>query len=79
MTAKAQAFRQEQKDILHGKGSHAGCSHAVAGKKKTTIGDVTSLNITMLKAGGWGFSLRLLLFWVKLVCDGLRLVIQIVS
>ena len=49
VTQRAQAFRQMQKDTLHGTGSHAGCSHGVA--KKKVLGDVTSLNITMLKAG----------------------------
>lgn len=48
---KALDFRQEQKDILHGKGHHAGCSHAVVRKKAATLGDVTSLNVTMLRAG----------------------------
>ena len=28
-----------------------GCSHSVAAAKKTTLGDVTSLNITMLRSG----------------------------
>jgi len=47
---KALAFREAQRDLLHGEGKHAGCSHAVAAKKKM-LGDVTSLNITMLRAG----------------------------
>lgn len=47
---KALKFRKEQKDILHGVGTHAGCSHSVATKKKQ-LGDVTSLNITVLRAG----------------------------
>lgn len=49
ISQKALAFRQQQKDILHGVGSHAGCNHGVA--KKKALGDVTSLNITMLRAG----------------------------
>ena len=32
MTNRALKFRQEQRDILHGSGHHAGCSHAVAKK-----------------------------------------------
>lgn len=44
---RAMAFRKEQKDLLHG-GLHAGCSHSVA---KKTLGDVTSLNLTVLRAG----------------------------
>ncbi len=49
LAQKALAFREGQKDLLFGKGKHAGCSHAVASKK--TLGDVTSLNITTLEAG----------------------------
>jgi aminoacylase len=48
---KALSYRGEQKDLLHGKDSHAGCSHAVQQKKKTTLGDVTSLNLTSIHAG----------------------------
>jgi aminoacylase len=51
---KALTFRRNQKDILHGKGcDHTGCTHSVAGKNKSkkTLGDVTSLNVTALKAG----------------------------
>ena len=51
VTSKAMEFRKEQKDILHGVNQHAGCSHAVAVKKKATLGDVTSMNITMLRSG----------------------------
>jgi aminoacylase len=56
VTQRALAFRQQQKDILHGVGhsNHESCSHAVAKKhrvKKKTLGDVTSLNVTMLRAG----------------------------
>jgi aminoacylase len=47
---KALDYRQTQKDRLHGMGNHAGCSHAIAGKKKLTLGDVTSINVTMLRA-----------------------------
>lgn len=49
VTQKALAFRQQQKDILHGVNSHAGCNHSVA--KKKVLGDVTSLNVTLLRAG----------------------------
>lgn len=48
---KALAFRQEQKDLLHGGAVPGACSHAIAAKKKTTLGDVTSLNLTMLRSG----------------------------
>lgn len=48
---RALEFRKAQKDILHGVGQHAGCSHAVAKKKEATLGDVTTLNVTMLRAG----------------------------
>jgi aminoacylase len=56
VTERALSFRQEQKDLLHGVGnsSHHNCSHVVARKlrdKKITPGDVTSLNVTMLRAG----------------------------
>jgi aminoacylase len=44
---KALAFRQDQKDLLFGRGVHAGCDHAVA----KSLGDVTSLNVTMMRAG----------------------------
>lgn len=46
---KALEYRADQLDLLHGKGHHAGCNHAVVRKK--TLGDVTSLNVTMLRAG----------------------------
>ena len=58
---KALAFREGQRKELHGECLHdaANCSHAVAAKriardrkkKKKTLGDVTSLNITTLQAG----------------------------
>ena len=58
VTQRALAFRQQQKDILHGGNGaslHASCSHSVAAKnaksKKTVLGDVTSLNVTMMRAG----------------------------
>jgi aminoacylase len=51
ISQRALDFRKEQKDLLHGSGSHAGCSHAVAAAKKKTLGDVTSLNITTMQAG----------------------------
>lgn len=50
---KALDFRRQQKEQLHGgppqSHNHAGCSHSVARKK--TLGDVTSLNLTVLRAG----------------------------
>jgi aminoacylase len=49
ISQRALEFRKEQKDILHGIGKHAGCSHSVARSK--TLGDVTSLNLTVLRAG----------------------------
>ena len=55
--SKALAFRAEQKDLLFGGGGpskHAGCAHAIAAKGKTaltTLGDVTTLNITGMRAG----------------------------
>lgn len=48
---KALAFRQGQRSILHDDPKHENCAHAVAAKKKKTLGDVTSLNITTLQAG----------------------------
>ena len=58
VTQRALAFRQQQKDILHGSNGtsvHSNCAHAIAAKnirnKKTVLGDVTSLNVTMLRAG----------------------------
>ena len=62
---RALAFRNEQRDILHGAGApadHSNCAHAVVAKRqrllhessrggKMTLGDVTSLNITTLEAG----------------------------
>jgi len=57
-------FREGQKAALHGSiddAKHMNCAHAVAAKKRrtandnngtqTTLGDVTSLNITTLQAG----------------------------
>lgn len=49
LSNKALKFRQGQKDLL-GMKDHENCTHAVVAKKKT-LGDVTSLNITSLKAG----------------------------
>jgi len=49
---KAMLFRQEQRRELHGGAEHpAGCSHSVAAK---TIGDVTSLNLSMIRSGNRG-------------------------
>lgn len=44
---KALEFRKDQRDLLYGAGKHAGCAHAVA----KSLGDVTSLNVTMLRSG----------------------------
>jgi len=53
VTDKALKFRQQQRDELFGVGDgsdqHLGCSHAIV--KKKGLGDVTSLNVTMLRAG----------------------------
>ena len=63
---KALAFREEQRELLHGDGDisadSCNCAHSVAAKRqkmlsklrkdnKMTLGDVTSLNITTLQAG----------------------------
>ena len=48
---KALRYREEQKEMLHGCGRPGGCGHAVAAKKKKVLGDVTTLNITAIKAG----------------------------
>lgn len=48
---KALEFRTQQRGRLHSGCESAGCSHSVASAKKTTLGDVTSLNLTMLRAG----------------------------
>jgi aminoacylase len=48
---KALYYREQQKDLLHGTNHHAGCSHAVVKKKALTLGDVTTINVTMLRAG----------------------------
>lgn len=50
---RALVFREEQRSLLHGdEGGResCACSHSVAAKKKV-LGDVTSLNITLLKTG----------------------------
>jgi aminoacylase len=45
---RALSFREAQKKKLHsGKDQHEACSHSVAAK----LGDVTSLNVTLLRAG----------------------------
>ena len=49
LSNKALAFRKGQKEQL-GMAEHENCTHAVVAKRKT-LGDVTSLNITSLKAG----------------------------
>ena len=48
---KALEFRTQQRGRLHSGCESAGCSHSVASAKKATLGDVTSLNLTMLRAG----------------------------
>jgi aminoacylase len=50
---KALAFREGQRQVLHGENNHEhhNCAHAVAAKQKRTLGDVTTLNITTLQAG----------------------------
>mmetsp|Transcript_22161 Transcript_22161/g.34086 ORF Transcript_22161/g.34086 Transcript_22161/m.34086 type:complete len:326 (+) Transcript_22161:1-978(+) len=50
LSQKALEFRQGQRALL-GLDDHSNCSHALAAKKKKTLGDVTSLNITSLEAG----------------------------
>ena len=49
---RALTYRAQQRNLLHKNCSHTNaCSHAVAASRKTTMGDVTSLNITMLRSG----------------------------
>jgi len=48
---KALRFRQGQRELLHEDAAHENCAHAVAAKKKKSLGDVTTLNITSLEAG----------------------------
>lgn len=48
---KALAFREGQRAALHENPNHENCAHAVAAKKKKSLGDVTTLNITTLQAG----------------------------
>ena len=50
ISQKAMAFRTGQRDLLQMKHSE-NCTHAVVAKKKKTLGDVTSLNVTTLQAG----------------------------
>merc|ERR1719453_298939 len=48
---RALTYRAQQRNLLHKNCSHTNaCSHAVAASRKTTMGDVTSLNITMLRS-----------------------------
>mmetsp|Transcript_8032 Transcript_8032/g.11890 ORF Transcript_8032/g.11890 Transcript_8032/m.11890 type:complete len:313 (+) Transcript_8032:168-1106(+) len=63
MANKALAFRKGQRDALHGTfhADHSNCSHAIAAKKRRLnkdaqqsemkLGDVTTLNLTMIQAG----------------------------
>lgn len=49
---RALAFREEQRILLHGSDQavgSCGCNHSVAAKK--VLGDVTSLNLTVLRSG----------------------------
>jgi aminoacylase len=51
---KALAFRTRQRHELlgnDGDDQHQNCTHAVARKRRRTLGDVTTLNITTLQAG----------------------------
>jgi aminoacylase len=51
---KALAFRTRQRHELLGdaaENEHSNCTHAVARKRRRTLGDVTTLNITTLQAG----------------------------
>lgn len=50
LSQKALKFRKGQRDLLDMKECE-NCTHAVVAKKKRTLGDVTSLNITTLQAG----------------------------
>ena len=50
VSQKALAFRKGQRDLLQMKHCE-NCTHAVVAKKKKSLGDVTSLNITTLQAG----------------------------
>ncbi len=50
LSQKALKFRQGQRALLE-MTDHENCTHAVVAKKKRTLGDVTSLNITTLQAG----------------------------
>ena len=51
LSTKALQFRKGQREQLLGMSDHENCTHAVVAKKKKTLGDVTSLNITSLTAG----------------------------
>jgi aminoacylase len=46
---EALRFRSEQRALLHGGGCAHGCDHSVAAK--STLGDVTTLNVTRVHAG----------------------------
>lgn len=50
LSQKALAFRKGQKSKLDMKHDE-NCTHAIVAKRKTTLGDVTSLNITTIQAG----------------------------
>jgi len=63
VATKALNFRLQQYELLHGCGDQSNsssstshhdhnCSHSVAAKKRSTLGDVTTLNITRLHTGG---------------------------
>ena len=48
---RALDFRASQRSLLHEGRQHTNCSHSVAAARKTTLGDVTTINVTMLRAG----------------------------
>ena len=58
VATKALEFRLQQRELLHGSDDNIGqhqehnCSHSVSAKKRQTLGDVTSLNITRIHTGG---------------------------
>eukprot|EP00494_Astrolonche_serrata_P025730 UN25991 len=44
-------FRDEQEKILEAHSDHSNCRHKHSDCRKKTLGDVTTVNLTMLKAG----------------------------
>jgi aminoacylase len=53
---RALEFRQQQKNLLHdGQSSECNCNQAIAAKRskrRSTLGDVTTVNLTMIKSSG---------------------------